>query len=77
VVSINTAARAMTDKAHAPYPYMGINGDYFDQSFLEGVERELTRKLPIWSAGIVEPTECEKFAYHVLNLIKTNSDFKV
>lgn len=65
----------MVDKAHAPYPYLGINGEYFDKAFLQSVEASIVRKIPLWEAKIEEPTPVEKFAYHVLKQIKMNGDW--
>ncbi|TIW53844.1 MAG: hypothetical protein E5V54_24080 [Mesorhizobium sp.] len=60
----------MTTKANAPYPYLGVNGEYFDKAFLESVEADLFKKAPIWASGIEQPSPCDKFAYHVLTQIK-------
>lgn len=62
----------MTDKANCPYPYMGINGEYFSKEFLESVESDIVKKIPIWQANLIDPTPCERFAYHVLKQIKFN-----
>jgi hypothetical protein len=60
----------MTDKANAPYPYLGINGEFFSKEFLESVERELQHKAAtVWSAGLDKPSPCEQFAYRVLKQI--------
>lgn len=66
----------MTSKAESPYPYLGINGDYLDKEFLESVERDIMSKVPLWQSGIIEPSPCEKFAYHVLKMIKMTVDFQ-
>lgn len=57
-------------KADSPYPYLGVNGEYFDKEFLESVERDLLTKVPLWVSGLVTPSPSEKFAYHVLKQIK-------
>lgn len=65
----------MTDKANAPYPYLGINGEYISLEFLKSLENDLVQKLPMVQAGIVEFTPCEKFAYQVLKQIKMNDQW--
>ncbi|MCL4743805.1 MAG: hypothetical protein KJZ83_00170 [Burkholderiaceae bacterium] len=62
----------MTDKAGSPYPYLGVNGDYYDKEFLKSVEHDLLSKVPVWASGLAEPTPCERFAYYVLKQIKMN-----
>lgn len=59
----------------ATYPYLGINGDYLHEDFLKGVEEEIVSMIPAWQAGIVKPTQCETFAYHILNLIKRDGNW--
>lgn len=61
----------MTSKANAPYPYLGINGEYLDKDFLDSVWDELQRKSASWLAGIDTPSVCDRFAYTVMKQITT------
>ena len=67
----------MALKKDAPYPYLGINGGYLATDFLKGVEADLVSKIPIWQAGILEPTPCERLAYLILKQIKMDAWTKV
>jgi hypothetical protein len=47
-------------------PYIAVGRKFFSKAFLEAVWNDLIRKIPIWEAGIVEPTNAERLAYDML-----------
>jgi len=59
----------MTKTTKPKYPYLGINGEYLDKTFLDQVWEYLDRLSFAWDAGISEPSPTDKFAYHVLKQI--------
>lgn len=47
-------------------PTRAIFRQYFPTSFLYEVAEDIIKKIPVWRAGIEEPTPCEKLAYDSL-----------
>lgn len=48
------------------YPYLGVNGKYYEREFLEALWDELTHKAYFVAVRFDEFTKAEKFAYDVL-----------
>lgn len=59
----------MIDKAQAPYPYLGINGEYPSKEFLDDCWRHLHKMAVIWAAGIDKPSPTDRLAYLLLKQI--------
>lgn len=59
----------MAHKSEAPYPYLGINGEYLDKAFLDAAWRDLLSKTKVWSAGLENPSPADRLAYLVLRQI--------
>lgn len=57
------------DKARAPYPYQGVNGEFYDKAFLDNVWQDLLRKSIGWTLGLDTPTPADRLAYEVLKQI--------
>ncbi len=55
--------------ASSKYPYMSVNGEFFDKNFLDSAWEYLRQQAPIWQAGISAPTPADKLAYQVLKQI--------
>ena len=60
---------APPQKSDAPYPYLGVNGAYYDRQFLDSVWSHLEKMTPIWSSGLDAPSPVDRFAYDVLKQI--------
>ena len=55
--------------ANDKYPYMSVNGEFFDKEFLDSVWKYLHDRTPLWSTGLEVPSPSDKFAYQVLKQI--------
>lgn len=51
------------------YPYLSVNGEFFNKEFLNSVVHHLHKMAPIWDAGIDTPSPSDKFAYHIIKMI--------
>lgn len=62
----------MSSKYTSSYPYLSINGEFYDKEFLDKLWSYFHQQALLWKMGLDVPSPSDKFAYHVLNQISTN-----